>query len=33
MAKFFWRKTGGLKGKDWVAWDALCLPKEEDRGF
>ncbi|WMV13941.1 hypothetical protein MTR67_007326 [Solanum verrucosum] len=29
MAKFFWGKVGSLKGKHWVAWDDLCLPKAE----
>lgn len=29
MEKFFGGRTGGLKGKHWIAWDSLCLPKEE----
>ncbi|WMV24639.1 hypothetical protein MTR67_018024 [Solanum verrucosum] len=29
FAKFFWGKSGGVKGKHWVAWRELCFPKEE----
>ncbi|KAH0712378.1 hypothetical protein KY289_008337 [Solanum tuberosum] len=29
FAKFFWGKTGGLKGRHWVAWDELCYPFNE----
>lgn len=29
FAKFFWGKTGALKGKHWVAWDELCYPYNE----
>ncbi|XP_059314688.1 uncharacterized protein LOC132065353 [Lycium ferocissimum] len=29
FAKFFWSNTAGVKGKHWVAWDKMCLPKDE----
>ncbi|XP_060210563.1 uncharacterized protein LOC132637499 [Lycium barbarum] len=29
FAKFFWSNTAGVKGKHWVAWDKMCLPKCE----
>ncbi|XP_060211975.1 uncharacterized protein LOC132639553 [Lycium barbarum] len=29
FAKFFWSNTVGVKSKHWVAWDKLCLPKDE----
>lgn len=29
MAKFFWRKSGGLKGKHWMAWEDLSIPRIE----
>jgi len=29
FAKFFWGSSSSLKGKHWVAWDDMCLPKEE----
>lgn len=29
MAKFIWGKVVSIKGKHWVAWDDLCLPKAE----
>ncbi|XP_060210567.1 uncharacterized protein LOC132637503 [Lycium barbarum] len=29
FAKFFWCNTVGVKRKHWVAWDKLCLPKDE----
>ncbi|XP_060202505.1 uncharacterized protein LOC132630945 [Lycium barbarum] len=29
FAKFFWSNTIGVKSKHWVAWDKLCLPKDE----
>lgn len=29
MAKFFWSKTVGLKGKHWIAWEDLCRSKDE----
>lgn len=32
--RFFWGKTGGIKGKHWVAWEDFCYPKGEGRiGF
>lgn len=34
MARVFWGKTGGIKGKHWVAWGTLCYPiKEGGIGF
>ncbi|WMV38401.1 hypothetical protein MTR67_031786 [Solanum verrucosum] len=34
FAKFFWGKSGGVKGKHWVAWDDLFYPfKEGGVGF
>lgn len=29
VAKFFWSKIGGLKGKHWITWDRLCRPMNE----
>ncbi|XP_060181348.1 uncharacterized protein LOC132610954 [Lycium barbarum] len=29
FTKFFWSNTVGVKSKHWVAWDKLCLPKDE----
>ncbi|KAG5572504.1 hypothetical protein H5410_062270 [Solanum commersonii] len=29
FAKFFWGRVGGVKGKYRVAWEDMCLPKEE----
>ncbi|XP_060195037.1 uncharacterized protein LOC132624250 [Lycium barbarum] len=29
FAKLFWSNTTGVKGKHWVAWEKMCLPKEE----
>lgn len=29
FAKFFWYKTGGERGKHWVARKDLCFPKIE----
>ncbi|XP_060216562.1 uncharacterized protein LOC132644039 [Lycium barbarum] len=29
FAKYFWSNTTGVKGKHWVAWDKMCLPKHE----
>ncbi|XP_060216645.1 uncharacterized protein LOC132644105 [Lycium barbarum] len=29
FAKFLWSNTVGVKSKHWVAWDKLCLPKDE----
>lgn len=29
MAKFFWIKLGGIRGKYWVAWEDLCRPNKE----
>ncbi|KAG5575878.1 hypothetical protein H5410_056012 [Solanum commersonii] len=29
IARFFWSKTGGEKGKHWIAWEEMCYPKEE----
>ncbi|XP_059310243.1 uncharacterized protein LOC132061439 [Lycium ferocissimum] len=29
FAKFFWSNTAGVKGRHWVAWDKMCLPKDE----
>ncbi|KAK6793505.1 hypothetical protein RDI58_006958 [Solanum bulbocastanum] len=29
LAKFVWGHIRGVKGKHWVAWDSLCLPKDE----
>lgn len=26
MAKFFWGKISGVKGKHWVSWDTMCYP-------
>lgn len=32
IERFMLGKHGGVKGKHWVSWDDLCLPKE-DRGI
>lgn len=29
MARFFGGNSGGSKGKHWITWEALCLPREE----
>lgn len=29
FAKFFWSNIAGSKGKHWVAWEDMCLPKNE----
>lgn len=29
FANFFWNNTPGTKNKHWVAWETLCLPKDE----
>lgn len=29
MARFFWGRKGGSKGKYWIAWDDLCYPKKK----
>uniref|UniRef100_A0A0V0IVJ9 Putative ovule protein n=1 Tax=Solanum chacoense TaxID=4108 RepID=A0A0V0IVJ9_SOLCH len=29
FAGFFWSKSGGDKGKHWIAWEELCYPKLE----
>uniref|UniRef100_A0A0V0HIZ2 Putative ovule protein n=1 Tax=Solanum chacoense TaxID=4108 RepID=A0A0V0HIZ2_SOLCH len=29
FAKFFWGNLGGIRGKHWIAWDEMCLPKNE----
>ncbi|KAG5630392.1 hypothetical protein H5410_002109 [Solanum commersonii] len=29
FAKFYWGNTTGAKSKNWISWDKMCLPKEE----